>query len=168
MGKKTWFKVWCQGFRTGNALEPWHKPDQVHMTQIYSNPLNFLFLIPRHVWIIPDPNYNTPERKTWHIRIFWRSPSPKSVTTSTKWNMLVVRGCTDTPRGHPPKSRTQQVRVSLLPRVEFTHQFCMTSDCCRLLSRIVSSPVQTVSSTKRSHCFRVSELLSVLTFLIRQ
>jgi hypothetical protein len=40
----------------------------------------------------------------------------------------------------------QQVRVSLLPRVALTLQFCMTSDCCHLLCRIVS-PCQTVSST---------------------
>ena len=26
MGKQGWCQAWCQGFRSGNALEPWHKP----------------------------------------------------------------------------------------------------------------------------------------------
>ncbi len=42
-------------------------------------------------------------------------------------------------------SRAQQLSFSLLPRVELTLKLCSTSDCCRLLCRIVS-PVQTVSS----------------------
>ncbi len=43
-------------------------------------------------------------------------------------------------------SRVKQVRVSPLPRVALTFQFCITSDFCRLLCRTVP-PVKTVSST---------------------
>jgi hypothetical protein len=41
-------------------------------------------------------------------------------------------------------SRAKQVKVSLLPRATLTLQFCITSDCCRLLCWIVS-PAQTAS-----------------------
>ena len=46
-------------------------------------------------------------------------------------------------------SRAQQVSLSLLPRVELTLKLCTTSDCCRVLCRIVSA-VQTVSSGGKS------------------
>jgi hypothetical protein len=58
------------------------------------------------------------------------------VTVLTSWGISSRGG----------SSRVQQVIVSVLPRVDLTLQFSMTSDSPRLLCRIVS-PVQTVSST---------------------
>ena len=46
-------------------------------------------------------------------------------------------------------SRAQQVSISLLPCVELTLKLCTTSDCCRVLCRIVS-PAQTVPSGVKS------------------
>ena len=50
---------------------------------------------------------------------------------------------------HVQLSRAEQVSVSLLPRVELTLKLCTTSDCCRVLCRIVS-PAQTVPSGGKS------------------
>ena len=50
---------------------------------------------------------------------------------------------------HVQLSRAQQVSLSLLPRVELTLKLCTTSDCCRVLCRIVS-PAQTVPSGGKS------------------
>jgi len=46
-------------------------------------------------------------------------------------------------------SRAQQVSLSLLPRVDLTLKLCTTSDCCRVMCRIVS-PSQTVPSGGKS------------------
>ena len=38
MGKQVWWQSWWQGSRSGNTLEPWHKPDT---RSKWPNPLHF-------------------------------------------------------------------------------------------------------------------------------
>ena len=81
----------------------------------------------------------------------------KDTSTVTSTNKLVA---TDGFKSiwrhlHAQFSHVQQVSF-FLPRVEVTLKLCITSDCCRLLCRIVS-PTQTVLSTSDGKSPQISE-----------
>ena len=81
-------------------------------------------------------------RKAEHYLVVWEDyPLKKDYTWEPIENLY----------GHEDVqlSRAEQVSVSLLPRVELTLKLCTTSDCCRVLCRIVS-PAQTVPSGGKS------------------
>ncbi len=85
----------------------------------------------RHLWIC---------KKYLQVIEFITSLTPKTTRVSGGISM----------------SSSQQVSISLLRRVEVTGKLCMSSNCCRLLCRIVS-PSQTVSSTSSGKSPQTSE-----------